>query len=82
MGREAVRYAVEGNADLMITLERESSPQYKCIIGTANLEDVIGRVKPLPDEYISERGNDVTKSFIEYARPLIGDPLPTYVRLR
>ncbi|MBT9139575.1 MAG: Pyrophosphate--fructose 6-phosphate 1-phosphotransferase [Dehalococcoidia bacterium] len=82
VGREAVRYAVEGNADLMITLERESSPQYKCIIGTANLEDVIGRVKPLPDEYISERGNDVTKSFIEYARPLIGDPLPTYVRLR
>ncbi len=82
VGKEAVRRAVIGDTDLMITLEREPSPQYECTIGKAKLENVIGRAKPVPDEYINERGNDVTESFIEYARPLIGDPLPTYVRLR
>lgn len=82
VGREAVRYAMEGNTDIMVTLEREPLLQYKCTIGTAKLEDVIGRIKPLPDEYINETGNDMTEGFRKYVRPLIGDPLPKYVRLR
>jgi 6-phosphofructokinase 1 len=82
VGVEAVRRAMKGDTDIMITLNRKPSPQYECTIGTVNLKEVIGRTKPLPDEYISESNNDVTKSFIEYARPLIGDPLPKYVRLR
>jgi 6-phosphofructokinase 1 len=82
VGKEAVRRAVRGDTDLMVTLDREPLSEYRCTIGTAALENVIGRAKPVPDEYINERGNDVTESFIEYATPLIGDPLPKYVRLR
>jgi len=35
----------------------------------------------MPDEYIFEKGNDVTKAFIDYASPLIGE-LPPYGRLK
>ena len=35
----------------------------------------------MPNEFIAQAGNDVTPAFLEYARPLIGGPLPTYARL-
>jgi 6-phosphofructokinase 1 len=35
--------------------------------------------KKLPDEFINEKGNNVTAAFIEWCRPLIG-PLPHLVR--
>lgn len=80
-GKMAVRKAVEGTSGYMITLVRESSEPYVCSTGLAPLEEVALSEKPIPDDYINEEGNFVTDKFIEYAKPLIGEPLPEYVRL-
>ena len=81
VGQMAVRHAVEGKTDYMVTLVREPGPEYKCTTGLVELEKVALGTKRVPDEYINEAGNGVTDAFIEYARPLIGGSLPEYVRL-
>ena len=80
-GRAGVRLAASGESGLMVTLEREPGEGYACTTGTAPLEEVANAEKMLPDAYIAEAGNDVTEAFFEYARPLIGAPLPAVGRL-
>jgi 6-phosphofructokinase 1 len=82
VGVAAVARACEGVSDQMITLERVSQSPYRCETGLAPLAEVANAERPVPDEFISEGGNDVTAAFLEYARPLIGGPLPSYARLR
>jgi 6-phosphofructokinase 1 len=82
VGRKVVSLAVDGYTGYMITLLRDrDAQQYKPIYGTARLEDVAGSHRPLPREYLNERGNDVTEALVEYVRPLTGGPLPEYVSL-
>ena len=45
------------------------------------LSDIANTERRLPDEFINAEGNNITDAFIEYALPLIGGPLPQYVRL-
>ncbi len=80
-GQSAVRHAVEGTSGYMVTLVREPGDAYGCTTGLAPLEEVANKEKLLPDEYINEAGNFVTEAFKEYARPLLGAPLPPYVTL-
>jgi len=80
-GQMAVKKAVEGTSGYMVILARESNDPYKCTTGLAPLEEVALSEKPVPDEFINAEGNFVTDKFFEYARPLIGEPLPEYVRL-
>ena len=82
VGEAAVRRACEGVTDKMITLERVSQDPYRCDTGLAPLEEVANAERPVPDEFISAEANDVASAFIDYARPLIGGPLPPYARLR
>jgi 6-phosphofructokinase 1 len=82
VGEAAVRRACDGVSDKMITLERVSQDPYRCETGLAPLEEVANAERPVPDEFISADGNDVTAAFIDYARPLIGGPLPPYARLQ
>ena len=79
-GRRAVELAAEGVSGVMVSLVRESSQPYRCSLGTASLAEVAVHAKPMPDEYISAEGSDVTPQCIEYLRPLIGE-LPDYARL-
>jgi 6-phosphofructokinase len=81
-GRMAVRYALQGESDCMVTLVREPGDSYRCSTGLVPLAKVAKAVKTLPDEYINLEGNFVTEAFLEYARPLIGGPLPTYAHLQ
>ncbi len=82
VGREAVRLAVAGQSDVMVTLVRRPGEEYSCDTGVAPLSEVANAEKLLPDEYIAPTGTGVTAAFIEYARPLIGEPLPPIGRLR
>jgi 6-phosphofructokinase 1 len=82
VGAAAVRHACEGVTDKMVTLVRVGTSPYRCETGLHPLEEVANAERPMPDEYISRAGNDVTPAFIEYARPLIGGPLPAYGRLK
>ncbi len=65
----------------MVTLVRESSEPYRWTTGLAPLEKIANAERKVPDAFISADGNDVTEAFLEYARPLIGPPLPHYARL-
>ena len=81
VGAQAVASAVEGVSGFMITLVRESNSPYRVSTGLAPLEQVANAEKQVPPEFINERGNHVTETFLEYLRPLIGGDLPPYVRL-
>ena len=81
VGRAAVHAATDGLSGYMVTLVRESNSPYVCTTGLARVEDIANREKHLPAEYVNEAGNYPTEAFLEYARPLIGDQLPEFVRL-
>lgn len=80
-GREAARLAGEGRTGVMVTFVREAGDPYRISLGTAPLEDVAVRAKPMPDGMINEDGNFPTEAFFDYLRPLVGE-LPEYADLR
>jgi len=82
VGKEAVRAAVAGHTDVMVTLLRSSSVTYQCTTGLAPLEAIAGRERVMPSRYVDAATGLPTKGFVEYAQPLIGAPLPRFARLR
>jgi 6-phosphofructokinase len=83
VGRYAVNQALTGRQQGMVTLERQTSPDYRCTVGIVDLDIVANKEHKLPAEYMNELGNFPTPAFLDYARPLVGDPWPPipYVRL-
>jgi 6-phosphofructokinase 1 len=81
VGRAAVRAAIAGSSDRMVTLERVSSAPYECVTGVADLAGVANVERTLPDEYLDRTSGEIRPAFIEYARPLIGEALPPYAHL-
>src|SRR5688572_29067588 len=81
-GREAVKLASRGEGDVMVTLARAGKPgqPYRSEFGTIRLAEVANHARPMPDSYISNHGFGVTKAFLDYARPLVGE-LPAYASL-
>ena len=82
VGREATSQAVDGESDKMVTLTRKNNEPYECESGLVELEKVALRTRNVPNEFISNESNFVSKQFLEYARPLIGGPLPEYAHLK
>jgi 6-phosphofructokinase 1 len=82
VGQVAVKQAIKGTADKMITLVRKTRRIYGCTTGLVELEKVANATKMMPRSLINEGGNGMTEEFRKYAMPLIGDPLPEYVKLR
>ena len=80
-GRAAVRYALDGRSDEMVTLVRAPDGAYSCSTGVAPLADVADRVRTMPDEYLDRSTGFVTPEFLVYLRPLIGGPLPEFGRI-
>lgn len=80
-GIEGVRAAVRGATGQMISFVREPGPAYAIRYELADLSQVANHEKMIPSEYINAEGNGVTPAFLDYARPLIGGPLPELARL-
>lgn len=80
-GRAAVRYALEGHTDQIVTLVREPGEKYSCAAGLAPLEQVAGQVQTMPKNYLDPANYFVTPAFIQYARPLVDSPLPRFGRI-
>ena len=55
----------------MMIFERENGENYKIKISSMDINLIANKEKTLPENFINARGNDVTKAFINYARPLI-----------
>lgn len=81
VGQRAVQEAVAGREEGMITLVRDPGARYHCSLGVASLGEVANHEKMLPPEFMNEAGNYPTQAFLDYARPLIGELQPSYVRL-
>jgi 6-phosphofructokinase 1 len=71
-GQTAVRYAMRGARDCSVAFRRRTGQKYGITCFRAKLADVARETKPLPPEYIGERGNDISDSFRAYAAPLVG----------
>jgi 6-phosphofructokinase 1 len=88
-GQAAVKAAVNGETDKMVTLVRGDSDHYTCETGLSPLVDVANNVKRIPKEWINEDGVSMNFQFHRYAQPLIQGEvavpfdagLPAYIRL-
>lgn len=81
-GKQAVKLASQGTSGVMVTMQRanKGGEPYRIEFGTIPLKEVAVHERPMPDNYISADGFDVTKAFLNYITPLIGE-LPEYVTL-
>ncbi|MGJ3244430.1 MAG: 6-phosphofructokinase [Opitutales bacterium] len=70
-GQAAVRAAVNGQTDKMVTLLRGDSDTYTCETGLAPLSEIANGVKTLPTNWINEDGVSMSYQFYKYALPLI-----------
>jgi 6-phosphofructokinase 1 len=77
-----VRLAERGVDGVMVTIERVSGrgEPYRSRFGTIPLSQVANAARPMPDKYIRSDGMFVTKAFLDYAVPLVGE-LPVYTNL-
>jgi len=80
-GRAAVRAAVAGQSEVMVTLCRVSDEPYRCETGLTPVGKVANAQRLLPPEYLHPTRPWVSDAFLEYARPLLGGPLLDYGRL-
>lgn len=76
VGQEAVRLALSGRSDIMVTIERVDGAAYQVGYGAAALSEIARVERRMPDAFISDAGTDVTDAFRSYALPLLGGPLP------
>jgi 6-phosphofructokinase 1 len=88
-GQAAVKAAVNGESEKMVTLVRGDGEHYTCETGLTALADLAGNVKKLPSEWVNEDGVSLNFQFYRYATPLIqgevtvpfDNGLPAFVRL-
>jgi 6-phosphofructokinase 1 len=89
VGQAAVKAAINGETDKLVTLVRGDNDTYSCETGLAPLADVANNVKKLPREWINEDGVSMNFQFVRYAQPLIqgevavphDNGVPTFARL-
>jgi 6-phosphofructokinase len=80
VGEKAVQFAMWGDQDGSVTIHRTGfySVEYRL----TPLDEVAGKTRTMPDEFIAPSGTGVTDAFRFYLRPLLGSGLPEAHRLR
>jgi 6-phosphofructokinase 1 len=79
-GERAVQLAMSTDFDGSVVINRIGD--YAVDYSIVPLEDVAAKTRYMPDEFINEEGNNVTKAFRDYLRPLLGRHFKTAYRLR
>lgn len=75
----AFNLALEGQNAIMTTIVRESTEPYHWLVSSVALSEVAGKVKMLPDSYLSEDQLFVSDQCIQFLRPLIkGECFPNF----
>ncbi|MEE8385728.1 MAG: 6-phosphofructokinase, partial [Dehalococcoidia bacterium] len=80
VGEKAAQFALWHNLDGSVTLHRTGF--YSADYRLSSLEDVAGKTKLMPAEFIASSGTDVTDAFLLYLRPLLGSGMPSPSRVR
>lgn len=81
VGAAAVKQACETNADGSIAIRRKKGEKYRVSYERVPLKKVARDTREMPASFINKAGNDVTRAFIEYAKPIVG-ALPLTGRLK
>lgn len=81
-GRAAVDAVVAGETAKMVAIRRLSDAPYRSETFLTDIRDVMMTERKMPEEYINDEGNGVTEAFLNYVRPLLGNPLPKLIDLR
>ena len=78
VGEKAAQFCIDQDRDGSVAIRRIGD--YAVDYTFADLKDVARVTKTMPESFINEAGNDVTREFMDYALPLIGD-LPVVMRI-
>ncbi|MDZ4197288.1 MAG: 6-phosphofructokinase [Candidatus Izemoplasmatales bacterium] len=80
VGRKAVEFAIAGDTNVMVTIQRVSQTPYLVEYHKQPLKHVANQEKTLPSEWINESKNGVNSLFLDYVLPLIeGENVPAYL---
>lgn len=84
VGEKAVQYAhfgdSQGEYSGSVTIHRTGF--YSVRYHLARLDEIGGKTKTMPPEFIHENGHDVSEKFLLYLRPLLGSGFPEVSQLR
>ncbi len=80
VGEKAAHYAIWHNLDGSISIKRTGN--YSVNYSLEKLEDIAGKTRIMPDNFITSEGNNVTQDFLFYCRPLVGSGFKQAHRLR
>ena len=79
VGRQGVRYAINGITDVMVTIDRVSTEPYEVKYSKHPLSEIANFERVMPPEMINKDGNGITSEFITYVNPLIqGENAPMF----
>lgn len=79
VGREGVRAVTNGETGVMVGLNRTSGESYGVETCLIPIKEVMMHERTLPEEYINDRGNDVTEEFVKWCKPLIGGEINEFL---
>ncbi|MCR4694529.1 MAG: 6-phosphofructokinase [Pseudobutyrivibrio sp.] len=75
VGKKAVEFAADGQTGIMTIMTRISNSPYEIEYSFARIGEIANEAKPVPRQWINEKGDWVTEDMISYLRPLImGEP--------
>ena len=79
LGKAAIEYALQGENNRMLTIERQPTENYHWDVGSVELSKVANVERKMPMEFISEDGFGITQACLDYLTPLIkGESYPPY----
>ncbi|MEF8793142.1 6-phosphofructokinase [Thiohalorhabdus sp.] len=80
VGEKAVQYAGFYDTNGSVTIERTGF--YSVQYNLRDLAEIGGKTQVMPDEFINAEGNNITRDFLMYCRPLLGSGVPDAFHLR
>ena len=79
LGQSAVEYALAGQSDIMLIIQREESHDYRWHVGTIPLSQVANIEHKMPRNFLTKDGFGITEPCRHYLEPLIqGESYPPY----
>ncbi|GAI16635.1 unnamed protein product [marine sediment metagenome] len=82
MGVYAAQIALSGENGFMSTIIRKPGNIYKVTYDKVPLDVVANSERKFPKEWITLDRLDITDDFINWALPLIGEPLPHFAKFK
>lgn len=79
LGKRGVDYALDGVTGHMVRLLRTADEPYSVEYSVEDIDKIANEERMVPQEWINDKGNDVTEEMIAYLKPLIqGESFPEF----